>query len=99
MKKIVLVLTLIFITTPCLAEITYERISNTKVKKIITTEEVIDVSKLKIDLEALKEELLKLQAEPDEILMPNDSKFIMIDELDRNIDSKEKLIEELDKVK
>ena len=59
-------------------EITYKK---TKDKVIKTTTETIHLYPLKKELEEIEEELEKLEKEPDEILMPNDGKFLEIDRL------------------
>ena len=70
--------------------ITYETISKDTLKKVTTTEEIIDLKALKKELASLEIEKTALEKEPDEIMMPNDSKIFrqgVVDERIKEIQS------------
>ena len=69
---------------------TFEKIDSDTVVK--TIEETIDLSPLKQELEEINKQLAILDKAPDVIEVPNDSKFIMIAEMQKRKDEINKLL-------
>jgi hypothetical protein len=60
---------------------TIKRINEDLIRKTTTVD--IDLKPLKEELIKINKQLVYLEKEPDEIMMPNDSKFFMIEVLKR----------------
>ena len=71
--------------------ITYEAVSKNIVKKIVTTEIVINLDDLKKEIDDLNE---RIETTPDMIEMPSDKEMLIMER-----DEKVKNLEELKKVK
>jgi hypothetical protein len=60
---------------------TYISLDKDTVKRVTTSEEVIDLKKLRGELVSIDKELASLEKEPDEVLMPNQNKTFRIEDL------------------
>lgn len=58
---------------------TYEKISEDLARKTITTN--IDLKALRKELKDIEKEIKDLEKQPNEIMMPNDSKFFRVEQL------------------
>lgn len=59
---------------------TFETVSKDIIRKVTTTEEIIDLRPLKEELVTLDQEIEGLKKQPDEVTVRNDEKFLKLDQ-------------------
>jgi len=71
---------------------TWEIVSKDLVKKVTTEEVLFDLKKLRVELGEIDKQLKDAESLPDEILMPNDDKRVLISLLNSRREELNKII-------